>query len=67
MLEMRARETGHGGFLKVMEPRMKNKGTGVTAAKSRIATMSQNSLVPLGTSDLDVLNSMNMSGYEKKK
>ena len=44
---MRARETGHGGFLEVMEPRMQNRGTGVTAAKSRIATMSQHSLVPL--------------------
>ena len=44
---MRARETGHDGFLEVMEPRMQNRGTGVTAAKSRIATMSQYSLVPL--------------------
>ena len=44
---MRARETGHDGFLEVMEPRMQNRGTGVTAAKSRIATMPQHSLVPL--------------------
>ena len=47
MSEMRARETGHDGFLEVMEPRMQNRGTGVTAAKSKIATMSQYSLVPL--------------------
>ena len=47
MLEMRARETGHDGFLEVMEPRMQNRGTSVTAAKSRIATTPQHSLVPL--------------------
>ena len=44
MSEMRVRETGHDGFLEVMEPRIQNRGTGVTVAKSRIATTSQHSL-----------------------
>ena len=47
MSEMRARDTGHDGFLEVMEPRMQNRGTGVTAAKGRVAAMAQHSLVPL--------------------
>ena len=40
-VSLRDSGTGHGGFLEVMEPRMRKRGTGVTAAKSRISHMSQ--------------------------